>query len=280
MHGGLIGRINAALIWLAAIGYAAVFIKIGAQGAFGQDAHAYWEAIQGGPLYEGRPTELDAYLYSPLFAQAIAPLEWMPWRGFQAVWLTGGIIAAIWLVRPLPTRWAVPALLACVPDLVIGNIYTFLAAMVALGVRHSGAWLFGVLTKVTPGIGLVWLVARREWRQVGVAAAVGMVLVGVSWLVAPGAWSDWVHLLTASNSGDPTLGPRCAVALVLAIAARERPELIAVAVVVATPVFNAVACLVPLVAIARIRQSEVTAASSTTRLVPLARGPIAAGTTR
>ena len=201
----------------------------------------------------GRPSSTPTW-YSPLFAQAITPLGWLPWHGFQAVWLALGVAAAVWLVRPLPVRWAVPVFLFCVPDLVIGNVYTFLALMVALGARHSTAWLFGVLTKVTPGVGLVWLAARHDWRAVGVAAVVGAVLVGLSWTVAPDAWAGWLHLLISGTGGDPSLVPRCVVAVGLAVAARDRPWLLAVAVVMATPVFNAAACLVPLAAIPRLWQ--------------------------
>lgn len=249
----MVRYLNVVMLWAVSIGLSLIFVRFGSQGLAGTDSHAYWVALQGGDLYGGSPTERDAYLYSPLFAQVLAPLGWMAWPTFQLVWLATGLVAAAWLVKPLLLRWAVPIGLFAVCDLVIGNVYIFVAVMVALGARTSSAWLFGVLTKVTPGVGLVWLLARGELRAVTRAAAVLAVLVGASWALAPDAWTDWFRLLTSGDGGDPTLIPRCVVAVGLAAwGARRHPAWLAVAVVLATPVFNAAACFVPLLAIPRL----------------------------
>ncbi len=248
----MIRLVNIALLWGASLGLALIFIRFGTQGTFGQDSHAYWLALQGGDLYNARPAELDAYLYSPLFAQVLTPLGWLSWPAFRLVWLGAGVAATIWLVRPLPVRWAVPAALAAVCDLVIGNVYIFLAVMVVLGARSSYPWLFGVLTKVTPGVGLLWLLARGERRAVAKAAALLVALVGASWALDPRAWSEWLQLLTSGDGGDPTLILRCVLAVTVAVwGARRHPAWLAVGVVLATPVFNAAACFVPLLAIPR-----------------------------
>lgn len=254
--------LNIALLWLGSFGLAAIFVRLGAHGTFGQDSHAYWLAFQDGELYGSRPAELDAYLYSPLFAQLLTPFGWLSWPVFRLVWLVAGVAATLWLVKPLPVRWAVPGALFAVSDLVIGNVYVFLGVMVALGARSGLPWLFGLLTKVTPGVGLLWLLARGEYRAVARAAAVLVVLVSVSYAVDPAAWVGWLQLLTSGTGGDPTLYPRCAVAVALAVwGARRSPAWLAVAVVAATPVFNAAACLVPLLAVPRLleqtRRSEV-----------------------
>jgi hypothetical protein len=254
----VIRRLNIVLLWLASACYAVMFIQFGLRQTLGQDSHAYWAAVQGGPLYEGRPTELDAYLYSPLFAQLITPLGWLPWHAFQGVWLLLGISATAWLVKPLPRHFAVPAFLFCVPDLVIGNIYIFLALMVALGSRHPSAWLFGVLTKVTPGVGLVRVLTQRDWRALARAAAVLVALVATSAALAPDDWLEWSRLLLDSRgSPDPTFIPRCVLAVALAAGtARRSPAWLAVAVGLATPVPNLIAYLIPLMAIPRLRQEE------------------------
>ena len=44
-----------------------------------------------------------------------------------------------------------------------------MAAAIALGFRYPAAWSFLLLTKVTPGIGLVWFAVRREWRPLAIA---------------------------------------------------------------------------------------------------------------
>lgn len=252
----MIRRLNIGLLWLTSIGFAGIFVRLGAQETFGQDSHAYWLALQGGDLYGAGPTELDAYLYSPLFAQVLTPLGLLPWPAFQGIWLAVGIAATVWLVKPLPMRWAVPAALTASTDLIIGNIYIFLAVMIALAPRSPVVWIFGILTKVTPGLGLLWMLARREFRAVVLTGAVMVALIAVSWTLAPDDWADWVELLTTSKSGDPTLVPRSVLAVGIAIwAARRHPAWLAVAVTLATPVFNAAACFVPLLAIPRLLEA-------------------------
>jgi len=38
-----------------------------------------------------------------------------------------------------------------------------LAVAIAVGFRYPAAWALVLITKVTPGIGLVWFAVRREW---------------------------------------------------------------------------------------------------------------------
>ena len=249
----MIGKINLAFTWLASIGIALIFLRFGTQGTFGQDSHAYWLALQRDDLYLAGPTELDAYLYSPLFAQLLIPLGMLTWPAFQGIWLAAGIGATLWLVKPLPLRWAVPAALTASTDLIIGNIYVFLAVTIALAVRAPYVWIFGILTKITPGVGLIWMLARREYRAVMHVGVAVVVLIGISAAADPRAWADWIELLATSKSGDPTFIPRCVLAVGLAIwGARRHPAWLAVAVTVATPVFSAAACFVPLLAIPRL----------------------------
>ena len=253
---GIVQRINLALGWVLVWGVtgwlAGVFISM--RDYWGIDCHAYWAALQGGPLYEGKPNELDAYLYSPAFAQALSPLGRLPWEVFAGAWLALGVASVLWLVRPLPPRWAVPAVLFAVPALVVGNVYIFFAVMVVLGGRYPAVWAFGVLTKVTPGVGIVWLLSRRDWRGAAIAVAVTCAVVGVSWAVTPGDWLAWLELLTSSTGGDPTWHVRVVAAVALAVVAARpgRQWLLAVAVVLASPVLIGPAAFVPLLAIPRL----------------------------
>ena len=43
---------------------------------------------------------------------------------------------------------------------------------IVLGLRHSAAWAFPLLTKVLPGVGMVWHVVRREWGSLAIATGV------------------------------------------------------------------------------------------------------------
>ena len=59
--------------------------------------------------------------------------------------------------------------------------------------RWPAAWAFIVLTKITPGIGLLWFVVRREWRQLAVALAATAAISLVSLVLAPDLWSGFLE---------------------------------------------------------------------------------------
>lgn len=187
--------------WYAAWVGAAVFAFLGLVHAFlvglGYDSHAYWAAVQHmDHLYTAPALSRDAYLYSPAFAQVIWPLGLLPWPVFGVLWSAFVLAAFAWLLKVLPTRWLVPALVATAPEVVTGNIYAFMALAVVFGVSRGAPWGLLGLTKVVPGVaGAVWLVARRRWRSVVSGAAVTVTVVAVSWLAAPSQWRDWLTFL-------------------------------------------------------------------------------------
>ncbi len=102
-------------------------------------------------------------------------------------------------------RWAV-ALFAFPPvalEIHHGNIHILLAAAIVLGFRWPATWAFVLLTKVTPGVGLVWFAVRREWRRLAIALAVTGAIAGVSLVLEPQVWRSWVEdslLVTAEGS--------------------------------------------------------------------------------
>jgi hypothetical protein len=51
-----------------------------------------------------------------------------------------------------------------------GNIEVLVALAVVLGFRWPAAWSFILLTKITPGVGLLWFAVRREWRSLAIVA--------------------------------------------------------------------------------------------------------------
>jgi len=157
------------------------------------DAYAYWLTRAGvdySATYQG-PT--GAYLYSPAFAQLIAPLTALPWPGFLAIWTL--IIAAplAWLAG----RYALP-LLVLPPismSVALGQLDLAFAAVVLLGLRWPAFWALPILTKITPGIGLLWFLVRGEWRSLGMAAVATAAIVAVSAAIDPGAWGGWIAML-------------------------------------------------------------------------------------
>ncbi len=87
-------------------------------------------------------------------------------------------------------------------ELINGNIHLLLAAAIALGFRYPWTWSFVLLTKITPGIGLVWFGVRREWRQLGIALGATAAIAAVSFAIAPWMWQEWIDLLVA-EAGKP-----------------------------------------------------------------------------
>ncbi|MFI5261616.1 MAG: glycosyltransferase family 87 protein [Candidatus Limnocylindrales bacterium] len=175
-----------------------LIILLGGQGFL--DAHAYW-AIDLDHLYQGAVVGgRDAYLYSPAFAQLIWPLTQVPFSVFVVIWTAAQVVALLWLLGPLSWPWKVPFLLLAAPELVSGNIHLFLAVAIVLGMRYPVAWAAVILTKVTPGIGLLWFAARREWRPLAVALGSTAVVVAISFVIAPDLWRAWFSVLV-DNGG-------------------------------------------------------------------------------
>jgi len=84
-----------------------------------------------------------------------------------------------------------------------------LAAAIALGFRYPAAWAFILLTKVTPGIGLLWFAVRREWRPLGIALGATAGLTAVSLVVDGRLWEMWLNgailRVAQEGVGQPTL---------------------------------------------------------------------------
>lgn len=220
----------------------------------GQDSHAYWNAWQrgGSMLYQVPPGHLDAFNYSPAFAQLVRPFAWLPWPAFGVLWSLAATAAFAYLLWPLGRRWVWPLVLCCAPEILSGNIFWALALIVAIGARpgarpSAGAlWSGVVLTKVTPALGPIWYAVRREWRALAWSVAGTAIVVAVSATISPDLWSGWItFLLTHEDStgvmGTPALGPlsvRLPVALALVTwgAATGRVWTLPLSMALATPV--------------------------------------------
>ncbi|HJP89226.1 MAG TPA: glycosyltransferase 87 family protein [Candidatus Limnocylindrales bacterium] len=162
------------------------------------DMHTYW-ATRGGITYAGSdPYTIGAYLYAPVFAQVLWPIAAsVPWPVFAALWTALIAVAVVWLVG----RWSFPVLLfsgALALELYLGQIDVFIAVAVLIGFRYPAAYAFPLLTKVAPGIGLLWFAFRREWRALAIAGAATVAVAAVSAWLAPALWHDWYDLLRRS----------------------------------------------------------------------------------
>jgi hypothetical protein len=140
------------------------------------DAHAYWAVNMADPYSSAMRSPLDAYLYSPAFAQLIAPLRALPWEWFIRIWTALEGAALVLLAGPftLLVLFAEPTLY----ELDLANINLLIALALVAGFRWPAAWAFILLTKVTPGVGLIWFAVRRQWRSLAVAIIVTGALAG------------------------------------------------------------------------------------------------------
>ncbi len=163
-----------------------------------QDARSYY-GLDLGDLYAGRTewNTIGAYPYSPVFAQLVSPLDLLPWPAFVAVW-TAMLIGATYLITG-PDLFLLGLAVGAM-EIAGGNISLMLTLAIVEGFRRPWTWAFVLLTKITPGVGLLWFALRREWRALAVALGATVAVVGVSFALIPGAWGDWISLL-AANTG-------------------------------------------------------------------------------
>lgn len=190
--------------WLALPVVVLVAVAMGAAGMLGDpvtwgiDAWAYWSFDPVHPYEVGAWGTHGAFVYSPVVAQALMPGQVVPWEAFLVAWTILGAAAVVWLAGWLALPLAFAPMVT--REVWYGNVHLLMAVAVVAGFRRPWAWSFVLLTKVTPGVGLLWFVARRDWRSLGIALGATAALVAVSWAVAPWMWSEWVATLTDLTS--------------------------------------------------------------------------------
>jgi hypothetical protein len=155
----------------------------------GFDAFSYWSVDLEHP-YARVAGEFGAFPYTPVAARAFAAASLLPWPAFWFGW-TAILVGTIgWL------GWRRALLVLAFPPVALelyhGNIHLLLAAAIGLGLRYPAAWAFVLLTKVTPGVGLLWFVARREWRSLGIALGVTAAIAAVSIAIDARLWQEWI----------------------------------------------------------------------------------------
>ena len=255
-HGAVVAGLIAT-VWMYALGVA-TWQRPAADGL------VYWGVNIADPYAGAAVGGENAYLYSPAFAQVFAVIGLMPREAFQVAWMLFLAAVAWWLARPWPASLLVLALPVS-QDILIGNIHLLLAAAIVLGFRWAGTWSFVLLTKVTPGIGLLWFAVRREWRSLAIALGTTAAIVAGSFLLAPGLWSDWFALLHHDGgTQSPSLVPRLIIAALIVTwgALTERRWTVPLAAMLALPVvwMDSFAMLLGCVALSTPSRSTDTAA--------------------
>jgi hypothetical protein len=165
----------------------------------GQDARCYWQATLAAPYLHSDWNDPIAYVYSPAFLQLVSPLTALPWQAFMTAWtailiatvrfLTGRRLLAAGLLFPFAAM-----------EVAGGNVSLLLAAAIVIGFRWPAAWALVLLTKITPGIGLLWFAVRREWRSLAIALGATAVIALVSFAILPDQWRTWIDVVIRNAS--------------------------------------------------------------------------------
>jgi hypothetical protein len=220
----------------------------------GIDARAYWGVDLVHPYTSSGVGEHSTYLYSPAFAQVLSPSYILPFEAFFLLWTVASAVVLWWLVRPWP--WALLILvLPWTYELFVGQVHLFLAAIIVLGFRQPWLWMGAILTKVTPGVGVLWFLVRREWRALAIALASTAAVALISFIASPTAWWDWYAFLGGSTGSGELLYLRlvAAAAIVIAGALTGYRWMVPIAVWLALPVVW-IESWVILLAIIRLRE--------------------------
>jgi len=190
------GLIALAVSWLGIV----YFAEPWSQSALpsGMDARCYWVPSLSNPYLHSNWTDQIAYPYSPAFLQILQPVRLLPWQVFMAVWAAILMAAMVYITGPrlILLGLAFFGLM----EIWGGNIEILIALAIVLGFRWPATWAFVLLTKITPGVGLLWFAVRREWRSLAIALAATIAVVAVSAALQPDAWWRWRDVLVA-NAG-------------------------------------------------------------------------------
>ena len=172
------GLIALAAAWLGIVYFAEPWGRLAGSG---MDARCYWAPDLANPYLHSTWTDQIAYPYSPIFLQILQPIRLLPWQAFMAVWAAILMASMVYLTGPrlILLGLAFFGLM----EIWGGNIEMLVAVAVVLGFRWPATWSFVLLTKVTPGVGLLWFAVRREWRSLAIALAATVVVVVVARVV-------------------------------------------------------------------------------------------------
>ena len=263
------------------------------QQTVGFDALSYYLYSIDNPYWLAHGT-MGSFVYSPIAARLFQFDALLPFWQFLWLWMALLVGTVLWLGGRRRWLW----ILAFPPvalELYHGNVHLLIAAAIALGFRYPAAWAFVLVTKVTPGVGLLWFAVRREWRNLTIALGVTAALVAVSLAFDFRLWQQWIERDLLVSFATPPSQPQipipllirlpAAAALVIWGARTDRKWTVPMAAAIAMPVLwiSAFAVLAALPALnrpelaerrdaARMRTTPAAAAPAATTAAPQSSG--------
>lgn len=182
----------------------------------GFDALSYYLYTIDDPYWITHGT-MGSFVYSPIAARLFQATSLLPFWQFLWLWLGALVATVLWLGG---RRWLwVLAFPPVALELYHGNIHLLIAAAIALGFRYPAAWAFVLVTKVTPGVGLLWFAVRREWRNLAIALGVTGALVAISLLADFRLWGMWIDQQLLVSLRQPPSQPQIEIPLLLRLPA-------------------------------------------------------------
>ncbi|MEW5991547.1 MAG: glycosyltransferase family 87 protein [Chloroflexota bacterium] len=203
------------------------------------DGLAYWGVDRDHPYATASVGVSGSFLYSPVAALAFGVIGLLPQLVFVGLWASLIVALTVWLGLPWPRIWLI-LLFPIARELLIGQFNVVATAAIVFGFGRPWLWAMPILTKVTPGVGILWFAVRREWRSLTIAVGVTATLAAASFAIRPDWWADWIALITSQqgNAGHqlPYLRYAIASAIVIWGARTDRPWTVPLGSFVALPV--------------------------------------------
>lgn len=141
------------------------------------------------------------FLYSPpvaLFMDAVRSV--LPFEVFTLLLRAAEMLVLIAVAGPaVGLTLFIPAVAI---ELNAANINLLIVGAVLIGFRYPWAWAFVFLTKVTPGVGILWFAVRGEWRSFAIALGATLAFAIASWLAAPNLWHQYFAALGAAGDSS------------------------------------------------------------------------------
>jgi hypothetical protein len=203
------------------------------------DGLAYWSVDTAAPYDTASVGGTGSFLYSPFAAMAFGIVGLLPKPVFVLSWALTIVALSAWLGRPWPRIWLI-LLLPLSREVLIGQFNMALTAAIVLGFGRPWLWSIVLLTKITPGVGLLWFAVRREWRHLAIALVATALLIAASFALRPDWWIDWLRLLSRDQSVAahqlPWVRYGLAAAIVVWGARTDRPWVVPLGAFLALPV--------------------------------------------